>query len=265
MGIGYAVGGGVLGGILGGPLGAIIGAGLGAMADSTLANTSKVKEDESYLFCIGAVIAMSAKLAKADGRITKDEILVMNDFFEIIIEGSNGQINKEFLIGAFNEAKQNATPVDEYIDAIQNYFTTVPHSDNMRKGIMNLTLGLALADTHLSSPEVIIIRKLATALGFSLEYLNEELAFHGWKINNDSTASFFASNTTAMQGFYAILGVSENATMDEVRTAYRKKVKDFHPDKLAAKNLPEELLKFSSDKFNEIQGAYDAIKMYRNG
>ena len=56
---------------------------------------------------------------------------------------------------------------------------------------------------------------------------------------------------------------SITASDDEIKRQYRKLVKEYHPDTIASKGLPEEFTKFANDKFREIQGAYDAIKQER--
>ena len=63
---------------------------------------------------------------------------------------------------------------------------------------------------------------------------------------------------------YSILGVGSDASNEEVKHRYRTLVKEFHPDRIAAKGLPEEFTRFAQDKFREIQSAYESIKRERN-
>jgi DnaJ like chaperone protein len=63
---------------------------------------------------------------------------------------------------------------------------------------------------------------------------------------------------------YEVLGLSEEATDDEVKKAYRHYMNQYHPDKLVSKGLPEEMMKFATEKTQKIKAAYDQIKKVRN-
>ena len=64
--------------------------------------------------------------------------------------------------------------------------------------------------------------------------------------------------------YYAILGITRNDTNERIRTRYRKLVKEYHPDMIASKGLPEEFTKLAEDKFREIQEAYDIVRKERD-
>ena len=63
---------------------------------------------------------------------------------------------------------------------------------------------------------------------------------------------------------YRILGVTPQSTPDEIKKAWRDKAKEFHPDKLRGKNLPENVVKLAESKFRQAQSAYEQIKRERN-
>jgi DnaJ like chaperone protein len=63
--------------------------------------------------------------------------------------------------------------------------------------------------------------------------------------------------------YYAVLKCDETASNEEIKKQYRKLVTEYHPDKIQAKGLPEEFIKFANDKFAEIQEAYDQIRKKR--
>ena len=63
---------------------------------------------------------------------------------------------------------------------------------------------------------------------------------------------------------YATLGLAKDATVEEIKKAYRKLSIEFHPDTVSSKGLPEEFTKFATEKFREIQSAYEAIKKERD-
>lgn len=60
---------------------------------------------------------------------------------------------------------------------------------------------------------------------------------------------------------YSVLGVSQGASQEEIRTAYRRLAAQYHPDKLA--HLGEEFQAMAEKKFKAIQAAYDALRMRR--
>jgi len=70
---------------------------------------------------------------------------------------------------------------------------------------------------------------------------------------------------TDLTRHYAALGVEPDVSDEELKKAYRKAVRDFHPDTIIAKGLPEEFQKFAEEKFKEIQTAYEAVTEHRKG
>jgi DnaJ like chaperone protein len=68
------------------------------------------------------------------------------------------------------------------------------------------------------------------------------------------------SYASDIDGYYAVLGVEKSSSADEIKKAYRKLVQEYHPDKIAAKGLPEEFTRFAQDKFREIQEAYEKVR-----
>jgi DnaJ like chaperone protein len=63
---------------------------------------------------------------------------------------------------------------------------------------------------------------------------------------------------------YSVLGLASDASDEELKHRYRTLVKEYHPDRIASKGLPEEFTRFAQDKFREIQDAYEMIKKDRN-
>jgi len=80
--------------------------------------------------------------------------------------------------------------------------------------------------------------------------------------SNSSSGGSYGGGTSNLN--YSVLGCTSSSSDSDVKKAYRKKVSEFHPDKIAAKGLPEEFSKFANDKFREIQEAYEEIKKVRN-
>ena len=68
----------------------------------------------------------------------------------------------------------------------------------------------------------------------------------------------------AADRYYKILGCTKNDTDDQIKSKYRALVKEYHPDKIASKGLPEEFTRLAEEKFREIQEAFDGIRKERN-
>lgn len=71
-------------------------------------------------------------------------------------------------------------------------------------------------------------------------------------------------NSISIDEYYAILECSKDATDSEIKRAYHKKVKEFHPDTLASKDLPESFIKFANEQMNIIREAYEVIMESRH-
>jgi DnaJ like chaperone protein len=110
-----------------------------------------------------------------------------------------------------------------------------------------MLLRLSVADGTMSESEEKLIRSAARIFNFSEKKYTE-------------LKSRYAPD---FEKYYAILGTTSRASDDEIKRQYRKLVKEYHPDKIASKGLPEEFTKFANDKFREIQEAYDRVKQER--
>jgi DnaJ like chaperone protein len=119
----------------------------------------------------------------------------------------------------------------------------MPHSSRLQ--LLHFLFGIAKSDDHVSEIEVAEIRKMAGYL-----YINQ-YDFESIK------AMFYNSSESA----YKILEIDKSASDSELKKAYRKMVKKYHPDKLVG--LGKEHLKGAQEKFQSIQAAYETIKKER--
>ena len=107
-----------------------------------------------------------------------------------------------------------------------------------------------------------VLLRVSVADG-SLSANEDALVLDAARIFNLSDAHFSQLKSKYVKNvdkYYAILGCTRSDSIQQIKTQYRKKVSEFHPDKIASKGLPEEFTKFSEDKFREIQEAYEAIQ-----
>jgi DnaJ like chaperone protein len=81
-----------------------------------------------------------------------------------------------------------------------------------------------------------------------------------FKLSNNLYTELYEKYVSNVKNFYQVLGVDENMSFSEIRKVYLKKRKEFHPDMLISKGLPEELIEKAKTKFIEIQEAYEELE-----
>lgn len=240
--------GGTIGFALGGPIGAIAGAALGHTFDAT--NKQYYTEgrrqlshhEEAQMAFFVSTFSMLAKLAHADGRISPEEIRTVEDF--MAHELNLSPESKRFAVEIFETAINSPIAFQDFAAQFYQQFQNQPQLLDL---MIDVLLRLSVADGDLSKREEELITTAARIFHFSEQKYKE-------------LRSRYAQD---FEKYYATLGTDSNASDDEIKQRYRKLAKEYHPDKIAAKGLPEEFTKFANDKFREIQEAYDTIKQER--
>ncbi|MEN9700438.1 MAG: hypothetical protein RLZZ301_1636 [Bacteroidota bacterium] len=183
------------------------------------------------------LMALSAAVMKADGKVLKIELDYVKRFFA-------AQFGNQFSATHLQTLKHfldsGNIPLQEICHDIRNRMTT-----EVRVQLVHYLFGIAKSDGDVGTAEYNVISRIATMLGIpAVEFESVKNMFYR-NVNSD----------------YKILGIEETATDDEVKKAYRKMAVAHHPDKVA--HLGEEYLKGAKDKFQRIQDAYEAIKKRR--
>jgi len=240
--------GGSVGFMLGGPIGALIGVSLGhALIDDKVragyAEQGRLTgQEQRQAVFFTATFAMFGKMAKADGRVCENEIDVVRRFMRDQLRLD--AVAQQFAMGIFNEAKNNNTPFEEYA----RQFDQVFHGEQqLRMMFFEMLFTVALADGVLHPAEEKILRAAPALLGLPGGVY-------------DTVRRQFVSD---LSHHYAMLGLENNAEMSDVKKAYRRMVSEYHPDKVIAKGLPEDFIRFAEGKFREINEAYEAIQKAR--
>lgn len=235
--------GGVIGLTLGGPLGAIAGAALGHALSERGAPVRRVGEHEQAQagFFI-STFSMLAKMARADGRVTQEEIDLVTRFMrdELQLDAEA----ERYAIRIFRAAKDSPVPFEEFAGQFQDIFR---HEPQMRAAMLELLVRLASADATIDEPERRHLRNAARI----------------FDVSSESFEQLIAQQSTDFSHHYSVLGITEDASMDEIKRAYRKLVTEYHPDKVIAKGLPDEFVRFAERKFQEIQESYEKIREQR--
>ncbi len=239
--------GGTIGFALGGPLGAIAGATFGHFYDQTsqelIADRSSPSQIEgAQMTFFVAVFSMLAKLAKADGRVSAEEIATIERFMEEELRLSAQ--SRQVAIRIFHAASESNDTFQDYAHQFYLHFRYYPQ---LIEFMIDILFRLAAADGRMTSPEETLLRS-ATRL-FHLH----DSVFEGLK------ARHFGRGPS----HFEVLGCTAEDDDDVIKGRYRQLVKEYHPDRIASKGLPEEFIKVAEEKFREIQTAYEAIKKER--
>jgi DnaJ like chaperone protein len=250
MSIWGKVAGAAAGLALGGPIGALLGALAGHVLVDREGRRAKpaqpgeekpernIRERDEIAFTIG-VIALSAKLAKADGTVTHDEVSVFKRVFPVPREeeGNVGHL--------FNLAKQDVAGFDSYARQLAGLFRGRP---GVLEDLLDSLFLIAKADDRLHPAELQYLRHVAEIFGFSDGEFERIRASHFGPDREDP---------------YVILGVERSISDDDLKKAYHKLVRENHPDSLIARGVPAEFVRLATEKLAAINGAYDLVKKQR--
>ncbi len=235
--------GGTTGFALGGPLGAIIGIMIGGSFDRSarkLSSSNQISQQQKQNVFALCIIVLSAKIAKADGQVTKEEIYTFKEKFNIQAEEMS-EVSK-----IFNEAKKSSFGFKNIADQVGNLF-----SDNkvLLEQLLNNLFYIAEADGLTSSNEVEVLRSISQSFHFN--ETDFQRIFHS-RLNNKESDP------------YKILGVTREDSDNNIRKKWIELSKEHHPDYLIAKGMPKEFIKEANKELSSINLAYDKIKELRD-
>ena len=235
--------GGTTGFALGGPLGAIIGMMIGGSFDRSarkFSSSNQISQQQKKNVFALCIIVLSAKIAKADGQVTKEEIYTFKEKFNIQAEEMS-EVSK-----IFNEAKKSSFGFKNIADQVGNLF-----SDNkvLLEQLLNNLFYIAEADGHISSNEVEVLRSISQSFHFN--ETDFQRIFHS-RLNNKESDP------------YKILGVTREDSDNNIRKKWIELSKEHHPDYLIAKGMPKEFIKEANKELSSINLAYDKIKELRD-
>jgi DnaJ like chaperone protein len=248
--------GALLGALFGGFTGLLIGAALGYAAGAVLRKSVVGGLQIVQSQMIDSTFAIMGALCKVDSVVTRDEINAVERIFDML--RLNGDQRRQAK-AAFGRGKQP----DFDLDAAVDRFARI----SRRRGplvqlFLQLQVMAVAADGKVDPAEHEMLVRIARRLGlheFDVAQLEALL--------RAGTAGPSARGTPPprdrLTDAYAALGVSPDATPAEIKRAYRKLISQNHPDKLAAKGLPESMRAVAEERSREINAAYDLIKSAR--
>ena len=230
--------GGTAGFALGGPIGGLLGAVAGHAVEKRLGPVSADPQANKRVAFTVAVIALSAKMAKADGVVSRDEIAAFRE--RVYIPPTEVKQVGKF----WDLARQTPAGYEDYAKQVAYLF---PAKAPILEQLMDLLFHIAKSDGDITAPEQSYLHSVASIFGFDDSEFDRLLA-----INRSSGPSA-----------YEILGVSADCDNQTVTRRWRELVRTHHPDTLIANGMPEEFVAAANDKLARINAAYDTLVQQR--
>lgn len=257
--------GGAFGFMLGGPIGALLGAVLGHNFDRGLkslpndvgAAAGDRERVQTAFFTTS--FAVMGRVAKADGRVTPEEIRMAE---AVMGEMSLGPDMRRTAIDLFNQGKA----ADFDLDGVLQQFRRECHGrTTLIRMFVEIQLQAAYADGRLDPAEDGLLRHVCSVLGVSeIDYRRLERLVRAQRgFDAGAGQGRGTPRPPSLDDDYAVLGVTRDADDSEVKRAYRRLISQHHPDKLVSKGLPEEMMKVAAQKTHEIRQAYERIQASR--
>lgn len=214
-------------------------------------NSPRVSKREIFLFTLASVMST---LAKCDGYIDEREISAIENSFHRLGLTSEERV---LCIHIFRNSLREGTPINKILLSALDYGIAT----GFWKILYDILWDIACADGRVTESEKSFLREVAMLLGAILppniyEYYYQARCFDRFKTTERPSPS--------LERAYALLGISESATNEELKKAYRLKVKQLHPDILRAQGLPDSLLGRANKLMAQLNTAWDLIRSVRN-
>jgi len=191
---------------------------------------------DSVAFSI-AFIALAAKLAKADGTVTRNEVAVFRRIFDIPPEEEANAAR------VFNLCRQETTGYKTYARQLSKVLDKTPAGDTLREDVLDGLFLIAMADGEYHPDEDVFLSQVSEIFG-----LGEGVYLR-----------LRARHVPELRDPYSILGVGPDVSLKELHMARKRFVRDNHPDRLVAQGLPKEMIELANARLASFNEAYDEI------
>ena len=232
--------GGMVGFSLGGPFGMLLGSIIGGkVSRARSAGGFRSFRQPQQVFAL-SLIVLSAKLSKADGSVSREELVAVKDKLKIP-ENELDQVGK-----IFNQAKKEAAGYEPYAQQITQIYKK---NSQVLEEVINILFYIAEADGRISEAELNMIEHIAQIFGLSSSQYNsiKESRKNSDKLNP-----------------YVVLESKSDDDLKVIRKKYLKLSKEHHPDLLLSKGVPEEVIEESKKKMRAINSAWDQVQKLKS-
>ncbi|MBI5007683.1 MAG: co-chaperone DjlA [Nitrosomonadales bacterium] len=201
------------------------------------------------------VFISMGKLAKADGRVSQEEIAHVEQFMQKL---GMTEEHRQQAIALF---KKGAAADFDIEPTYKRFMAMCGHTRNLKEMLLIYLIVMALADGHFHPAEEELLTDIAGRLGYGREAFKRLMDM---VLNQTHFAGGQATSEAALEDAYKALGVTKESSDAEVKRAWRKLMSQYHPDKLIGQGMPEDMIKMATEQAKDIQLAYDLIRKQRN-
>ena len=202
------------------------------------------------------LVSLLAKVAKSDGRVSELEARLITQVLDDLSQKVSGVSGvREYLKEVYNSQKEN---VDNAYETARNYKRAFNLNYDTCVARLTFFLNLAYIDGEFNKSEQDVIRNIAYGFGIDKETLDEII----YKFDSFYGSRFGADHDEMSQenDAFEVLGLSKNASLDEVKARYKELVRQYHPDILMGRGESKEVIERSTKKLQEINEAYGRLK-----
>ena len=202
------------------------------------------------------LVSLLAKVAKSDGRVSELEARLITQVLDDLSQKVSGVSGvREYLKEVYNSQKEN---VDNAYETARNYKRAFNLNYDTCVARLTFFLNLAYIDGEFNKSEQDVIRNIAYGFGIDKETLDEII----FKFDSFYGSRFGANHDEISQenDAFEVLGLSKNASLDEIKARYKELVRQYHPDILMGRGESKEVIERSTKKLQEINEAYGRLK-----
>ena len=232
--------GGMIGLSLGGPFGMLLGSLIGGKISRAKSRAGFGTFAQPQQIFALSLIVLSAKLSKADGQVSKEELIAVKDKLKIP-DNELDQVGK-----IFNKAKEESAGYEQYAQQIAQIYKG---NINVLEEVINILFYIAEADGSISDSELRMIEHIAQIFGLT------EIQFNSIKESRKSSDKLNP---------YIVLESKPDDEIEIIRRRYLKLSKEHHPDLLMSKGVPQEVINESKAKMRAINSAWDQIQKLKS-
>ena len=232
--------GGMIGLSLGGPFGMLLGSLIGGKISRAKSRAGFGSFAQPQQIFALSLIVLSAKLSKADGQVSKEELIAVKDKLKIP-ENEIDQVGK-----IFNKAKEESAGYEPYAQQIAQIYKG---NINVLEEVINILFYIAEADGNVSESELKMIEHIAQIFGLT------QIQFNSIRESRKSSDKLNP---------YIVLESNPDDTIEIIRKRYLKLSKEHHPDLLMSRGVPQEVIEESKAKMRAINSAWNQVQKLKS-